>query len=102
MTPPVPTQQVNARTILAPAQAWGGRQTIETPELYPVFPYHLCGIGLANRALGVDSFEEIPVKRGYFKPFPLGGPTLTDSFSGWQQTPMIAALLGLTDRAQSA
>jgi hypothetical protein len=102
MTPPVPLQQVNAQTIFAPAQAWGARQQVEEPELYPVFPFRLYGIGRTNRTLGINTFQQVAIGRGYFKPFVLGGGTSQDSYSGWQQSGMEAALLGLTDYAQTA
>ena len=106
ITPPVPLQQVNSQTIFAPAQFWGARQQVEEPELYPVFPFRLYGIGRTNRTLGVNTFQQVPIGRGYFKPFVLGGGTSQDSYSGWQQSGMEAALLGLTagltDYAQTA
>jgi hypothetical protein len=102
ITPPVPLQQVSLQTIFAPAQFWGARHQVEEPELYPVFPFRVCCLGRTNRALGVNTFQQIPIGRGYFKPFVLGGGTYQDSYSGWQQSGMEAALLGLTDYAETA
>jgi hypothetical protein len=102
ITPPLPLQQVNSQTVFAPAQFWGTRNQVEEPELYPVFPFRLYGIGRTNRALGINTFQQIPIGRGYFKPFVLNGGTYQDSYSGWQQSGMEAALLGLTDYAETA
>ena len=103
ITPALPVQQINGKTVFAPAQAFtNSRQNVEEPEHYATFPFHLCGIGLPNRQLGIDTFEQISVGNNFYRPFVIGGPLYSNSFSGWQQTPMAAALLGLTDRAKTA
>ena len=103
LTPPLPTQQVNGKTVFAPAIAFSNsRQNVEEPEHYATFPFRLSGIGRSNKQIGIDTFEQISLGNNFFKPFVLGGPLYSNSFSGWQQTPMVAALLGRTDDAQRA
>lgn len=103
ITPPLPTQQINGKTVFAPAQAFtNSRMNVEEPEHYATFPFHICGIGLPNRQLGIDTFEQISLANNFFRPFVIGGPLYSNSFSGWQQTPMVAALLGRTADAKRA
>ena len=103
LTPPLPTQQINGKTVFAPAIAFSNsRQNVEEPEHYATFPFRLCGIGRPNKQLGIDTFEQISLGNNFFRPFTLGGPLYSNSFSGWQQTPMVAALLGRTSDAKRA
>jgi hypothetical protein len=103
MTPGVPLQQINYETTLAPAQNWNPkRNNVEEPELYPIYPFGLYGIGTTNRAVGVNTFEQTTIGYGFFQPFTIGGPLYAHSYSGWQYSGMAAALLGLSDHAQTA
>ncbi|MCW1925687.1 DUF5703 domain-containing protein [Luteolibacter arcticus] len=103
LTPTLPIQQIQSTTVFAPAHAFStSRMNVEEPEHYATFPFRLCNIGRPNRQVGIDTFERITLANNYFKPFTIGGPTYVNSFSGWQQTPMVAALLGLTGDAKLA
>lgn len=103
LTPPLPLQSLNGKSVFAPAEVFtNSRMNVEEPEHYATFPFRLCGIGCANRQTGIDTFEQITLANNFYKPFTIGGPLYVNSFSGWQQTPMAAALLGLTDDAKRA
>ena len=55
---------------------------MEYPELYPVFPFRIYGPGKKDTEVAINTFKE--KQRAY---------------SGWQQTAIQAAMLGLTDSA---
>jgi len=53
--PPVPMREVRGKKLLACAESYSGKQNMENPELYAVFPYRRYGLGkpdleLARRA----------------------------------------------------
>jgi len=83
--PPLPTRELKGKRVFAPAEKWEGPpQNSENPELYAVFPYHLCGIQSDDVAIGRESF----LQRTYWHD------------QGWAQDGMQAALLGLTEHAR--
>ncbi len=70
--PPLPTRERRGHQTLAPAESWKSASTwdnIELPELYPVFPFHIYGVGKPNLQLARDtwefSFEEPRQKRNF-------------------------------------
>jgi len=71
---------------LAPAEIFTSKSNIETPELYAVFPYRLYGIGKPDIDLA---------KRAYVNTI----HPASRYNRGWQQFPIWAARLGLTDAA---
>lgn len=81
--PEIPTQMLDGEKLLAPAYEYSGKQNIENPELYAIFPYRRFGMGKDGLELARRSFENRLIK-------------LT---GGWQQNAIKAALLGLTDEA---
>jgi hypothetical protein len=72
------------RTIL-PAEHYGATRNMENPELYTVFPYRLYGMGKTYLGLARDTFAA--------RLFPFA--------KCWGQDGMEAAILGLTDEAQT-
>lgn len=87
--PEIPLRVVDGHEMIAPAQVWERVNNIETPQLYPVFPWRIYGIGK----------EELDVARNtYFHdPDALEFRTHT----GWKQDNIWAACLGLTDEASA-
>ena len=79
--PPIPTQQVDGQTILAPAQFYSQKENMEKPELYSIFPYRGHMLGKDNLEIGRRTFAHREHK----------------GTGGWQQTTVQAAMLGLTD-----
>ncbi|MCW1924432.1 DUF5703 domain-containing protein [Luteolibacter arcticus] len=104
ITPPLPLRTFNDKTIFAPAQAFSNSRTnVEEPEHYATYPFRLTGIGVpTNRLIANDTFEQISLGYGLYKPFVIGGPLYSHSFSGWQTTPLVASVLGRTDDAKYA
>jgi len=81
--PEIPTQKLNGKDILAPAHEYSGKQNVENPELYAVFPYRTFGVGKDNIEIAKRSFENRLIKQS----------------GGWQQHAIKAAYLGLTQDA---
>lgn len=85
--PAVPVREMNGHPLLAPAQAWARVNNSEAPQLYPVYPWGLYGIGKPglDTAINTYYYDTLAVK---FK-----------SAVGWKQYNIFAARLGLTDEA---
>lgn len=81
--PAIPMQEINGEPVLAPAHEYSGKQNIENPELYAIFPYRTYGIGKDNLELARRTFENRLIKQT----------------GRWQQNAIKAALLGLTEEA---
>ena len=77
----------NGHTTIAPAKNWERINNIESPQLYPVFPWGIYGIGKPglDTALNTYKYDSNVVK---FK-----------SHIGWKQDNIWAARLGLTEEA---
>lgn len=99
--PDIPLTAEGNSTCIAPAIVWARVQNVETPQLYPVFPWRIYGIGRQNTVniLTTDSLntEGIAVARNTY----LNDPHALKmrSTTGWKQDNIWAACLGLTDEA---
>ncbi|MBW7891965.1 MAG: hypothetical protein H3C48_13280 [Chitinophagaceae bacterium] len=80
--PDLPSTVRNGKRILLPIQDYKNIINVEYPELYPVFPFRMYGVGKEDNEIAINTFTE--KQRTYY---------------GWQQTAIQAALLGLTDSA---
>ncbi|WP_461101280.1 DUF5703 domain-containing protein [Spirosoma koreense] len=85
--PPLPFGEYEGHKTLAPAQAWARIQNTEAPQLYPVYPWGLYGLGKPGLevALNTWNYDTLVVKYR--------------SHVGWRQHNIFAARLGLTDEA---
>ena len=81
--PPVPMREENGETLLACADSYSGKQNVENPELYAIFPYRRYGLGKPDLELARRTFAKRLVKQT----------------GGWQQNAIKAAYLGLSDEA---
>lgn len=81
--PGIPTRIVEGKELLTPAHEYSGKQNVENPELYAIFPYRTFGIGKERLELARNTFENRAFKQT----------------GGWQQNAIKAALLGLADEA---
>ena len=73
--------------MIAPAEVWERVQNVETPHLYPVFPWRVYGVGRPALEVARKTYEQ---------------DTLAVKFRshvGWKQDNIWAACLGLTDEA---
>jgi len=85
--PPISFRIINGHKTIAPAELWQRINNTETPQLYPVFPWHIYGIGRPGlqTALNTWEYDTTAIKhRGYM---------------GWKQDNIFAACLGLTKDA---
>lgn len=80
--PALPQRVKDGKRILLPIQSYKNIINIESPELYPVFPFRMYGAGKKDNEIAINTFREKP-----------------RVYKGWQQTGIEAALLGLTDSA---
>jgi hypothetical protein len=85
--PPIPLHVIHGDTAIAPAEVWERINNVETPQLYPVFPWGIYGIGKPNLqyALNTWNLDTAAVKNR--------------SYVGWKQDNIFAARLGLTEQA---
>lgn len=85
--PEIPLRTVGGKEMIAPAMAWQRINNVETPQLYPVFPWRLYGIGRDNIEIAKNTYlyDEDALK---FR-----------SSEGWKQDNIWAACLGLTEEA---
>ncbi|WP_229204220.1 DUF5703 domain-containing protein [Dyadobacter alkalitolerans] len=55
--PPLSFRQMEGRQTIAPAQAWERIQNTEIPQLYPVFPFGMYGVGLPDLEVAVNTWK---------------------------------------------
>jgi hypothetical protein len=84
--PPLGKGDADGLPVLLPAEEYGPTKNSENPELYPVFPYRLYGLGKPGLTLARNTFAS----------------RLFPQDTCWGQDGPEAALLGLTDVAQRA
>lgn len=85
--PSLSYQQFNGRTTIAPAKTWERINNTESPQLYPVFPWGIFGVGKPglDTAINTWNYDTSVIK---FR-----------SHIGWKQDNIWAARLGLTEEA---
>lgn len=86
--PDIPFSLSNGDTCIAPAKAWARIQNTETPQLYPVFPWRIYGLGRSGLETARNTYLKDP------------HAIAMRSSKGWKQDPIWAACLGLTEEAQ--
>jgi hypothetical protein len=72
---------------IAPAWTWARINNQEIPQLYPVFPFSLYGIGLPNLDIAINTWKygtDVPIQKNYIS---------------WHQDAIFCARLGLTAEA---
>jgi hypothetical protein len=85
--PPMSYRQFDKHTTIAPAQVWERVNNTETPQLYPVFPWGIYGVGKPGLDTAVNTFK-YDTDAIKFR-----------SYVGWKQDNIFAARLGLTNEA---
>jgi len=87
--PEIPTMVKDGHKIIAPAETWFRRQNHEMPQLYPVYPWGIYGVGKPNLQVAIDTWlygAEIDIQKNC--------PKLS-----WHQEAIYCARLGLTEEA---
>jgi alpha-L-fucosidase 2 len=83
--PALPTgESTDGNTVLRPAANVAQNPALESPELYPVFPFRLIGEGKPDVEAGRNTYFTRPAEAQF----------------GWHQEAIFAAYLGLTDEAR--
>ena len=85
--PDIPLRHVDGHETIAPAMAWERVNNVETPQLYPVFPWRVYGIGKTRLDIALNTYKYDPDALAF------------RSSKGWKQDNIWAACLGLTDDA---
>ncbi|NDV79734.1 DUF5703 domain-containing protein [Dysgonomonas sp. 511] len=86
--PDIKTRRIDGHETIAPAWLWERINNTETPQLYPVFPWGIYGIGKDNLEVARNTWKyDLDVVK--FR-----------SHIGWKQDAIWAARLGLTDDAK--
>lgn len=85
--PDIPLRVIDGDTCIAPAIVWARIQNIETPQLYPVFPWRVYGLGRDGLQIARNTYLKDP------------HAVEMHSTKGWKQDNIWAACLGLTDEA---
>lgn len=85
--PPISYREKNGHKTIAPAERYERINNIELPQLYPVFPYNVYGIGRPDLEVAVNTW-----RYGCDRPEQKG-------FISWHQDAVFCARLGLTDEA---
>jgi hypothetical protein len=83
--PSVPMRTEDGKSFIAPAEKFNPkRSNCENPELYPVWPFRLFGVGRPGLDAGIETFN----RRG------------AKIMTGWCYDGQCAAILGLTDESR--
>ncbi|WP_129717648.1 DUF5703 domain-containing protein [Pedobacter sp. SYP-B3415] len=85
--PPLSFREISGHTVLAPAVTWARINNTESPQLYPVFPWGLFGVGKPGLDTAISTYRLDPDVQRF------------RSHVGWKQDAIFAARLGLTDEA---
>lgn len=85
--PQIPLHVINGDTCIAPAVVWERIQNEETPQLYPVFPWRIYGIGRPHLNIARNTY----LKDAH--------AVAMHSAKGWKQDNIWAACLGLEEEA---
>ena len=86
--PDIPLHSIDGHAAIAPAVAWARIQNVETPQLYPVFPWRIYGMGRPDLDIARNTY------------FNDTHAQAMRSSKGWKQDNIWAACLGLVDEAR--
>nr|WP_199074975.1 DUF5703 domain-containing protein [Pedobacter sp. ASV19] len=85
--PPISFREFKGHPTIAPAKAWERINNTESPQLYPVFPWGIYGLGRSGLDTAINTYKyDTDVLK--FR-----------SAEGWKQDNIFAARLGLTEDA---
>ncbi|MDD5185506.1 MAG: DUF5703 domain-containing protein [Paludibacter sp.] len=86
--PPIPFRIIDGKTMISPAKTWERVNNTEAPQLYPVFPWRIFGVGKDSLEIARNTYLYDPDVKKFRSPI------------GWKQDNIFAACLGLTDEAE--
>lgn len=85
--PAVSFREIDGHRLISPAKSWERVNNVESPQLYPVFPWGLYGLGRPDLDVARNTYRYDPDVQKF------------RSHVGWKQHNIFAARLGLTDEA---
>lgn len=85
--PPLPFRTLEGKQMISPAKTWERINNVETPQLYPVFPWRIYGVARKDLEIARNTYLYDPDALRF------------RSHVGWKQDNIWAACLGLTDEA---
>jgi hypothetical protein len=85
--PGISFREIDGHRMLAPARSWERVNNVESPQLYPVFPWSLYGLGRPDLEVARDTYRYDPDVQKF------------RTHIGWKQHNIFAARLGLTEEA---
>jgi hypothetical protein len=86
--PEIRLREINGHTLIAPAWQWERINNTESPQLYPVFPWGIYGIGKPGLEEAINTYLYDPDVIRF------------RDYKGWKQDAIWAARLGLTGEAK--
>ena len=86
--PEIPLRTINGKTMISPGKSWERVNNTESPQLYPVFPWRIFGVGKDSLEIARNTFFYDPDALKF------------RSHVGWKQDNIFAACLGLTVEAE--
>jgi hypothetical protein len=86
--PRIPERLINGVRTIAPAEHWDKIINVEIPQLYPVFPWGIYGVGKPDLQLAIDTWK-----------YGVDNANQKDHVS-WHQDAIFCARMGLTDDAK--
>lgn len=89
MLPALNFRTIQGHTVLSPAQSWERVNNVESPQLYPVFPWGIFGLSKPGLDTALNTYRYDP------------DVIKNRSHIGWKQDQIFAARLGLTEDAAS-
>ncbi|MCW0481848.1 DUF5703 domain-containing protein [Gaoshiqia sediminis] len=87
--PLISFREIDGHQTIAPAALWERINNVELPQLYPVFPWGMYGVGLSDLEVARNTWNYDPDAKKF------------RSHIGWKQDAIFAARLGLTEQADS-
>ena len=85
--PPLNLRETNGHTVLSPAKLWERVNNTESPQMYPVYPWKLYGLGLPNLDFAWNTWHHDPDVEKF------------RSHVGWKQDNIFAARMGMVGEA---
>ena len=85
--PPIAFREKEGYTTISPAWTWGRINNQEIPQLYPVYPWGMYGIGRPDLDIAINTWKygtDLPIQKNYVS---------------WHQDAIFCARLGLTEEA---
>ena len=87
--PPISFREIDGHKTIAPAKLWERVNNTEVPQLYPVYPWGMYGVGLPDLDVALNTWKYDPDALKF------------RSHVGWKQDAIFAARLGLAQEADS-